>query len=159
LLGVYGGPPCLVTYPNGDRTIYVMTVFECAVIGGTLLGSSDETSDARFVAAHELPSYPTSAWVRHVLPGLYDRSRTVHFEPPRWQVPGAPRPSPRGPSAADHPTSNPSGFRPDGWHTVTPRIVACDAPGLVEFVKHVFGATGDCRADAPAILRIGDSNV
>src|SRR5262245_28158484 len=57
LLGVYGGPPCLVTYPNGDRTIYVMTVFECAVIGGTLHGSSDETSDARFVAAHELPSY------------------------------------------------------------------------------------------------------
>src|SRR6185503_15264313 len=28
LLGVYGGPSCLVTYPNGDRTAYVISVFE-----------------------------------------------------------------------------------------------------------------------------------
>ena len=89
LLGVYGGPACLVTYPNGDRTIYVMTVFECAVLGGTLHGQSDETSGARFVAADELDAYPTSAWVRHVLPRLYDRSRDAYFEPPSWRPPSA----------------------------------------------------------------------
>jgi 8-oxo-dGTP pyrophosphatase MutT (NUDIX family) len=89
LLGVYGGPPCLVTYPNGDRTVYVMTVFECLVRGGALHGESDETSAAKFVAAGELASYPTSGWVLHVLPGLYDRSRVAYFEPPRWQPPSA----------------------------------------------------------------------
>jgi PhnB protein len=32
-----------------------------------------------------------------------------------------------------------------------------DAAGLVEFIKKVFNATGDYRAQAPAELRIGDS--
>jgi ADP-ribose pyrophosphatase YjhB (NUDIX family) len=87
LLGVYGGPSCLVTYPNGDRTSYVMTVFKCAVRGGMLRASSDETTAAAFVAADELSAYPTSAWVQHILPGLYDRSRAAHFEAPSWQPP------------------------------------------------------------------------
>ncbi len=52
-----------------------------------------------------------------------------------------------------------SRFTPEGWPTVTPRIVARDASALVGFVKHVFGATGDHAADAPAILKIGDSVV
>lgn len=52
-----------------------------------------------------------------------------------------------------------SRFTPEGWHTVTPRIVAHDARQLVEFVKHVFGATGDYRPDMPAVLTIGDSIV
>ena len=52
-----------------------------------------------------------------------------------------------------------SRFTPDGWHTVTPRIVARDARSLVAFVERVFGATGDYRPDAPAVLRIGDSMV
>ena len=46
---------------------------------------------------------------------------------------------------------------PDGWHSLTPRIVTDDVTGLVEFIKRVFGATGDVHADRPAILRIGDS--
>jgi uncharacterized glyoxalase superfamily protein PhnB len=46
---------------------------------------------------------------------------------------------------------------PEGWHTVTPRIVARGAEGLVEFVKRVFHATGDYRSDRPAMIRIGDS--
>ena len=87
ILGVYGGPPCLVTYPNGDRTEYVMTAFECEVRGGRLHANNDETDAAAFVAASELESYRTSKWVRHVVPGLYDRSRSAHFEPPTWQPP------------------------------------------------------------------------
>ena len=63
ILGVYGGPSCLVTYPNGDRTAYVMTVFECDVRGGALRAVSDETTDAAFVGADELSHYPTSSWV------------------------------------------------------------------------------------------------
>jgi len=52
-----------------------------------------------------------------------------------------------------------SQFRPDGRHTVTPRIVADDAERLVEFLKRVFGATGSYRPDRPAEMKIGDSIV
>ena len=52
-----------------------------------------------------------------------------------------------------------SHFTPEGWHTVTPRIVVHEARQLVEFVKHVFGATGDYRPDMPVVLSIGDSIV
>ena len=87
LLGVYGGPSCVVTYPNGDRTAYVMSVFECAVRGGALRGTSDETTAAAFVGANDLSRYRTSPWVPHVLPKLYDRSRSGLFDPPSWKPP------------------------------------------------------------------------
>src|SRR5438034_8681308 len=48
---------------------------------------------------------------------------------------------------------------PEGWSTVTPRIVARDAEGLVEFLKRVFGATGDYLQAAPSVVRIGDSQI
>ncbi len=31
---------------------------------------------------------------------------------------------------------------PEGWHTVTPRIVVHHAEQLVAFIRQVFGATG-----------------
>jgi PhnB protein len=53
--------------------------------------------------------------------------------------------------------ATPSNFQPAGWHTVTPRIIVHGAETLVEFVKNVFGATGQYHAHAPAELRLGDS--
>jgi uncharacterized glyoxalase superfamily protein PhnB len=50
-------------------------------------------------------------------------------------------------------------YTPEGWHTVTPRIVAHDARGLVEFLKRVFTATGEYRQALPSEIRIGDSVV
>jgi PhnB protein len=50
-----------------------------------------------------------------------------------------------------------SNFQPRGWHTVTPRIIVPDAEELVDFVKKVFGATGEYHPQAPAELRLGDS--
>jgi PhnB protein len=52
-----------------------------------------------------------------------------------------------------------SHFTPEGWHTITPRIVAHDAEQLVEFLKQVFGASGEYRQDRPSELSIGDSIV
>jgi uncharacterized glyoxalase superfamily protein PhnB len=46
---------------------------------------------------------------------------------------------------------------PEGWHSVTPRIVVDDPATLVEFLRRVFGATGDLRVDRPTVMRIGDS--
>jgi PhnB protein len=48
---------------------------------------------------------------------------------------------------------------PDGWHSVTPRIIVDDVPKLVAFLKQVFGATGEVPEDRPAVIRIGDSLV
>jgi uncharacterized glyoxalase superfamily protein PhnB len=50
-------------------------------------------------------------------------------------------------------------FKPDGWRTVTPRIVTDDVARLVGFLKIVFGATGRLQSGAPTELRIGDSLV
>ncbi len=52
-----------------------------------------------------------------------------------------------------------SRFTPEGWHAVTPRIVAKGAQQLVAFVKQVFGATGDYRPGIPAVLSIGESKI
>ena len=48
-------------------------------------------------------------------------------------------------------------FTPEGWHTVTPRIVVHGAEQMIAFTKHVFRATGDYRVGLPSVIRIGDS--
>jgi PhnB protein len=48
---------------------------------------------------------------------------------------------------------------PEGWRSVTPRIVVHNAPGLVDFICQVFGAQGKFEAAAPSVLSIGDSTV
>jgi PhnB protein len=48
---------------------------------------------------------------------------------------------------------------PEGWHSVTPRLVVHDVASLVEFLKQAFGGTGDLRTDIPSEIRIGDSIV
>jgi uncharacterized glyoxalase superfamily protein PhnB len=50
-----------------------------------------------------------------------------------------------------------STFKPQSWPTVVPRIVVSESQELVEFIKHVFGATGEYQPDRPAVLSIGDS--
>ena len=52
----------------------------------------------------------------------------------------------------------PSGPRP-GYHSVTPRLVVADVPGLVEFFRRVFGATGDIEPGRPVELHLGDALV
>jgi ADP-ribose pyrophosphatase YjhB (NUDIX family) len=89
ILGVFGGPRCTLQYGNGDRSNYVITMFECEVTGGTLLADSDETCDAAFVAPDEVANYKLSNWLESVLPGLYDRSRSGFFVPPTWSPPAA----------------------------------------------------------------------
>ena len=48
---------------------------------------------------------------------------------------------------------------PEGWHSVTPRLVVHDAAMLVKFLRQAFGAAGDFRTDIPSVMRIGDSLV
>jgi PhnB protein len=54
---------------------------------------------------------------------------------------------------------------PEGYHSVTPYLIADDAVGAIEFYKKAFGATELMRMAAPggrighAELRIGDSRI
>jgi PhnB protein len=50
-----------------------------------------------------------------------------------------------------------TGKPPAGFHSLTPRIVVADVPAMVDFLRAVFGATGDAPAGRPAEIRIGDS--
>jgi PhnB protein len=54
---------------------------------------------------------------------------------------------------------------PEGYHTVTPYLIATDAPGLIEFLQRAFGAALLSRHDAPdgsvmhAEVQLGDSRI
>lgn len=50
-------------------------------------------------------------------------------------------------------------WKPEGWHSVTPRLVARDPASLVRFLKDAFGARGEFTSDMPSQMRIGDSIV
>jgi ADP-ribose pyrophosphatase YjhB (NUDIX family) len=55
VLGVFGGPDYYVTYPNGDVTAYVATVFDASVAGGEPRPDGDETSEVGWFGVDELP--------------------------------------------------------------------------------------------------------
>lgn len=48
---------------------------------------------------------------------------------------------------------------PEGWHSVTPRLVVHNPKQLVDFLKAAFGATGDYESNRPSQMKIGDSLV
>jgi ADP-ribose pyrophosphatase YjhB (NUDIX family) len=55
LIGVLGGPEYRLTYPNGDQTSYVSTVFEAEVVGGVPTPDGDETLEVAWWEPIELP--------------------------------------------------------------------------------------------------------
>lgn len=50
-------------------------------------------------------------------------------------------------------------FKPEGWHSITPRFFTADPGALVAFLRHAFEATGEFNSERPSELRIGDSVV
>jgi PhnB protein len=48
---------------------------------------------------------------------------------------------------------------PEGWHTITPRLVANDPQQLIVFLKDVFGATGEYLETRPSVITVGDSQL
>ncbi len=67
ILGVIGGPQFRITYPNGDQTSYVSTVFDATVTGGTPRPDGDETSAVQWWPPDQLPSDEMSAFTRALL--------------------------------------------------------------------------------------------
>jgi 8-oxo-dGTP pyrophosphatase MutT (NUDIX family) len=55
ILGVFGGPEYRVTYPNGDESAYVKTVFDATVVEGIPRPDGDETCEVGWFKPEELP--------------------------------------------------------------------------------------------------------
>jgi len=70
LLGVLGGPQFRITYPNGDRTSYVSTVYQAVVVGGSPTPDGDETSAAEWWHEDALPLDEMSSFTRALLSGI-----------------------------------------------------------------------------------------
>ena len=78
ILGVFGGREFEVVYSNGDRVTYVMTLYECKIIGGELQPDNSETLELRYVRASELANLDLALWASVVLPKMYEsRSETI----------------------------------------------------------------------------------
>lgn len=71
ILGVFGGREFEVVYANGDRVTYVMTVYECKIVGGELKPDGFETLALRYVGAGELKNFDLADWAKIVLPQVY----------------------------------------------------------------------------------------
>ena len=49
-----------------------------------------------------------------------------------------------------------AGYKPKGWHTVTPRLIVDDVAEMVRFLRKTFRATGKYQRDRPSIMSIGE---
>jgi ADP-ribose pyrophosphatase YjhB (NUDIX family) len=67
LLDVLGGPDYVVTYPNGDRTAYVTSIYEAEIVSGIPRADGDELSDVAWFTRAELPGLMLSRFARGVL--------------------------------------------------------------------------------------------
>jgi 8-oxo-dGTP pyrophosphatase MutT (NUDIX family) len=67
ILDVLGGPEYRLTYPNGDQTSYVVTVFDATIIGGTPTADGDETSAVEWWDPSRLPHDQMSTLTRALL--------------------------------------------------------------------------------------------
>jgi len=81
LLGAYGGPEFVVTYANGDRTSYVMLVFEGRPVGGELRPDGVETLEVRYFDRDEVRTLATPGWLAEVLDGVLGGTP---FRPASW---------------------------------------------------------------------------
>lgn len=55
VLGVFGGPECRHTYPNGDETEYTVIVFGCRTVGGELQAKDGEATEFEYFLPEEIP--------------------------------------------------------------------------------------------------------
>ncbi len=85
LVGVFGGPDYVVQYRNGDRTSYVMTVFEAVPESDERSRVDDEILEIRWVASGEAGELPLAPWVPEVLEAVFGGSAAPAFRRPSWR--------------------------------------------------------------------------
>ena len=85
LLGVFGGPGFRVTYPNGDVTIYVVSVFLARRIGGRASPDGLEASALRFVSREEAAILPMASLTRDMVAHTFAYEGEPYFARPKWR--------------------------------------------------------------------------
>src|SRR5436309_1414647 len=85
VFGVFGGMDLVVTYSNGDRVAYVVTVFRGNIAGGKMRSDDDEVGEIRFFSPDELIAVPHSTWMDRTLGPLFDRAIQAQFQRPSWR--------------------------------------------------------------------------
>ena len=85
LLGAYGGPECVVRYPNGDETQYVISAFGCAIIQGTPRPDGSETTEVKFWSEADAVALPLAPWLRAQIRQVFAGIDGDAFLPPTWQ--------------------------------------------------------------------------
>jgi ADP-ribose pyrophosphatase YjhB (NUDIX family) len=89
LVGVFGGPEFVVNYRNGDRTSYVMAVFEAESTGGAEHPDGVEVMEVRFVTESEAAALLKAAWVPEVLEAIFRGPKDARaYRPQEWKPPG-----------------------------------------------------------------------
>jgi len=90
LLGVFGGPEFRVTYPNGDTTAYVSSVFVGRRVAGELRPDGSETIALRFVSRPEIRDLPMTPLSAAIVEHAFDHRDIPYFAKATWLPPGPP---------------------------------------------------------------------
>ena len=67
LIGVFGGPGYQITYPGGDKTAYVVSVYDATVTTGTPEPDGEETTEVGWFSRAELEKADLSPFTRVLL--------------------------------------------------------------------------------------------
>lgn len=87
VVGIYGGPAFAITYPNGDQITSIDTVFECRIVGGTLVADGDEVSELRYFTQTEIMDLALPPWMEVVRTHLFRDGSHTCFQAPVWAPP------------------------------------------------------------------------
>ena len=99
LLGLYGGPACLVRYPNGDEVQYVISAIGARVTGGNAEPDGDETTALRYWSQAEARELRLAPWLRAHLALVYTGLSGAAFTAPSWQPPARVPSDPSAPAS------------------------------------------------------------
>jgi 8-oxo-dGTP pyrophosphatase MutT (NUDIX family) len=89
VVGLYGGPECVVRYSNGDEVQYVITAFECSVTRGMAQPDGEETLALQYWTEAEAGELPLATWLRAHLRLVYSGGSGPGFIPAAWSMPAA----------------------------------------------------------------------
>jgi 8-oxo-dGTP pyrophosphatase MutT (NUDIX family) len=87
VLGAYGGPECVVRYPNGDESQYVIVAIGCSIVDGAPRPDHDETTAVQFWSEDDAAGLPLAPWLRDHLQMSFSGAEGGAFRPPTWQPP------------------------------------------------------------------------
>ncbi|OAN33744.1 DNA mismatch repair protein MutT [Plantibacter sp. H53] len=66
IVGVYGGEPMMVRYPNGDHVGYVTTAYDCELLSEAT-ADPEELLELGWFARDEIPTLPRRDWIDRVI--------------------------------------------------------------------------------------------